>query len=247
VALEDLGERDLRRPVLCLHVLHAALRLLDRTKPTIFFSHAKRDGVPLTTAARGWVNQFLRDFDTYYDTVDLNLDGDIEAQLSSAVSKAIVIVFRSDSFDQRYWCQKEVLWAEANGRPVITVDARWQVEYEPSFINFDSTPVIRIPDGSVTRILLAAFTEATRVALFQARVSMHKSSTRVNVAVVPRCPSLMSLEAASTALKGSAPSPSYIVYPNPALPTVMYRAAQALLQGVNPACHIVSFDEFITS
>ena len=64
----------------------------------------------------------LKGFAAFYDTENLDLDQDIEAQLSAAVATAIIIVLRSEIFDQRYWCQREVIWAEQFGRPVIGVD-----------------------------------------------------------------------------------------------------------------------------
>lgn len=252
LGLEDLDERDLRLPFFLLYALHHSLRLFTAAsedpagKPArLFFSHAKRDGVPLTTAALDWMKR-LKGFEAFYDTKNLDLEGDIEEQLSKAVASAVIIVFRTDIFDQRYWCQKEVLWAEEHGRPVITVDARWQIEHGPSVISFDSTPAVRIPDGSVVRIFTTALVEALRVELFRARVEMHRSGLAIHVETIPRCPSLVSLHKASMDLseRTNGAGDSYIVYPNPALPDLLRTATEGLAQARITGCQVKSLDEF---
>jgi len=252
LGLADLDERDLRLSFLTLYTLHNAIRLLTSglgasltTAPKLFFSHAKRDGVPLTTAAGDWLKR-VRGFEKYYDTQDLDLGGDLTAQLSSAVASAIVVVFRSDAFDDRYWCQKEVLWAEQNARPVIIVDARWQIEHSPSVINFDSMPGVRIPDGSLVRIFTAALTEALRVELFKIRVQSYISGfSSSTVAIIPRSPSVLALAVACADLraKGQGQSVPLIVYPNPSLPQMLLDAANELAEASVPGCRVVSLDE----
>ena len=258
LGLEDLGERDLRLPFLKLYVLHHALRLLtppsaagSRKPVRLFFSHAKRDGVPITTAAKDWMKR-LKGFESFYDTEDLNLEGDIDDQLSKAVAEAVIIVFRTEIFDQRYWCQKEVLWAEQNNRPVTTVDARWQLQHGPSLIVFDTTPAVRIADGSFIRVFAAALREAVRIELFKQRVRIHTLSLQqernAKVVSIPRCPSLVSLHQALGSLRAEMlpdpQAPGYLVYPNPSLPELLRTAATRLAKDSVPTCALLSLDEF---
>jgi hypothetical protein len=263
LGLEDLGERDLRLSFLKLYALHYALRLLtpasddgSRKPVRLFFSHAKRDGVPITTAARDWMKR-LKGFQSFYDTEDLNLEGDIDDQLSKAVAEAVIIVFRTEIFDQRYWCQKEVLWAEQNNRPVTTVDARWQLQHGPSLITFDTTPAVRITDGSFVRVFAAALREAVRIELFKQRVEIHKLSLEqekdAKVVSIPRCPSLVSLyqvlgklraEMHPDAEASPQSSAGYVVYPNPSLPELLRTAATELAKDSVPTCELLSLDEF---
>jgi hypothetical protein len=245
LGLGDLDERDLQVPLLRLYALHTALGLFvpSGEKVELFFSHAKRDGVALATATLAWLNERLKGFSAFYDNKDLDKDGDLDAQLSEAVANAIVVVFRSDVFDQRFWCQKEVIWAEQFGRPVVTVDARWQIEHMPSVINFDSTPVVRIPDGSLIRVLEAALVEGLRVALFRGRVSVLEPMFADTTVAIPRFPSLVSLDAACEQL-ATKRGPSFIVYPNPSLPSRMAEAADALARGRIKDCTVGSLDEY---
>ena len=245
--LGDLDERDLQIPFFILHVMHQAIRLLashgtETASQTLklFFSHAKRDGVPFATSARSWMAR-LHGFSSYYDTENLDLNQNIDTQLESAIANGIVIVFRTEVFDQRYWCRKEVLWAEKHGRPVITVDARWHLQHGPSVISFDAAPAVRVPDGSVLRVFMVALCEAFRVLLFAQRVNLQAEATTWEAVAIPRAPSIVSLRHALLDFaRDASVGRRCIVYPNPALPQEMTEAAQAFAA---PTL-VKSFDEF---
>jgi hypothetical protein len=257
LGLEDLDERDLRLPFLKLYGLHHALRLLTQESGAtshrgihLFFSHAKRDGVPITTAAKDWMKR-LKGFQSYYDAENLDLEGDIDAQLSKAVAEAVIIVFRTEIFDQRYWCQKEVLWAEQNNRPVITVDARWQLQHGPSLITFDTAPAVRISDGSFSLVFEAALREAVSTELFKVRVDIHvlclKGGKDCKVVSISRCPSLVSLHQALIKIRKEVSfhlQSGFVVYPNPSLPALLRTAATELADCVVSNCFVLSLDEF---
>jgi hypothetical protein len=262
LGLEDLNERDVRKELLSLQALNAALLLLSRrgrprvtgegpTKPTLFISHAKRDGVPLALSIGAWLKTFLA-FRFFYDTQDLDLKGDISAQLEQAITGSVLVVLRTEVFEQRYWCQKEIYWAEKHGVPVLAVDGRWSLQHAPSIIVFDSSPSVRIPDGSVVRILMAAMTEALRVGLFRARV--RQTAAWLGLAddvwcTVPRFPSLGSLHSATEVLlqtgkkKAPSPPPYYVLHPNPALPDELRQMTGEMAEARLPGCRVLSLDE----
>ena len=262
LGLDDLDERDLRRDFLALHSLHRALQMLSAAgreakttstkapKTTLFFSHAKRDGVPLSTSLVSWMSR-LKGFKFFYDTISLDLGGDINTQLERAVEGSVVVVLRTEIFDQRYWCQKEVYWAEKHNVPVIAVDARWNVKIAPSVIALDSSPSVRIPDGSLVRILQAAFEEALRVALHRARARLIAAQATISPESwfpISRQPSMVSLESARNfSLRLSQPrrrTPFFVVYPNPPLPDGLRDSAASVCQRLIPKSKLVSLDEF---
>ena len=263
LGLDDLNERDLRCDLLSLHAMNRALHLFAQvandassaapaghSRPKLFISHAKRDGVPLAISIGRWIKD-LGAVDFFYDTKDLDVKGDISAQLEQAVSGSILIVLRTEIFDQRYWCQKEIYWAEKHGVPVLAVDGRWSLQQAPSVIVFDSSPSVRIPDGSMIRILLAAMIEALRVAFLRVRVrqtasAKNLSSTRWTI--IPRFPSLGSLHSATERLKSAASAdtegePVYVFHPNPALPDGLREVAAEMATARLPACRVLSLDE----
>jgi hypothetical protein len=257
IGLDDLDERDLQVPFFVLHLLRTATALLAakkvRTgKPCVFFSHAKRDGVPLARGAKMWLDR-LPGFLGFYDTDDLDLAQDWRAQLSSAVETSILVVFRTEIFDQRYWCRQEVLWADEHRRPLVCVDARWQLQHESSLISFDSSPAVRVPDGSIVRILVAALREAFRVTLFERRVSLVSGAHQGDAKPIPRPPSLVSLASVRREFDQLARSASpgqklnqYIVYPNPAVPDEVRKSVEELVEvnSVHRHLRVRSFDEW---
>jgi hypothetical protein len=263
--LDHLDERDLRRDFLTLHSVHGALRLLadcaapphsasgragtTTEQPTLFFSHAKRDGVPLATSLVSWIKR-LKDFEFFYDTINLDLSSDISAQLEKAIGTSVLVVLRTEVFDQRYWCQEEVFWAEKHGVPVIAVDARWNVKAAPSVVTLDSSPSVRIPDGSLVRILQAALEEALRVALHRARANLLATAAGIapqSWVVLSRHPSLVALESSaktSAAASSKSSDPFVVVYPNPALPDGLRDSATFVLDKLVPNSLLLSLDEF---
>jgi hypothetical protein len=104
-------------------------------------------------------------------------------------------------------------------QPAVTaVDARWQLQHGLSLIAFDTTPAVRITDGSFVRVFASALWEAVRIELFKQRVEIHKLSLaqEKGAKVVSLHPALRALRAevrpdpqASLGL-----SPAYVVYPN---------------------------------
>lgn len=281
LGLDHLDERDLRRDFASLYALHASLRLLARLSAereghdnassppadvTLFFSHAKRDGVPLSSSIVSWIDR-LHEFKFFYDTRNLDLEGDISAQLEQAVSNSVLIVLRTEVFDQRYWCQKEIFWAEKHGVPVISVDARWNLQHAASVITFDSSPSVRIPDGSLVRILAAALSEALRAAFFRARVRLTAQAAGLadgTWTALPRFPSLASLHWAAEKARqhqGHAGrqegekeqqqqlqqqmSPEFlIIHPNPAMPDGIRDVPNEVAAALIPGSRVLSLDEF---
>ncbi|MEZ0276773.1 MAG: hypothetical protein ACAH88_17830, partial [Roseimicrobium sp.] len=258
--LKDLDEKSLRPDLLNLHALDLSLQLVaglnggtpEKKKPRLFLSHAKQDGVPLARTISAWLK--LRNIHLFYDTKDLRNVGsasekDLDAILAKAVSGSIVIALRSEVFDSRYWCQKEVFWAEKHRVPVLVVDARWNIAQRPALIGLDCSPSVRIPDGSITRILLAALKEGLRMALLEARVKLalkQVKEERPDWVVLPRYPSLVSLTSASDVFAECKVNnrKKFIVYPNPAMPALLENCARNAAVKLCEGSHLCSLDEF---
>jgi hypothetical protein len=265
LGLDDLDERDLRRDFVSLHALNCSLRLLagvsdaeegrEGGTPTLFISHAKRDGVPLSTSIVSWITR-LKGFKFFYDTRNLDLKGDISKQLEEAVSNSVLVVLRTEVFDQRYWCQKELFWAEKHGVPVVAVDARWNLQHAPSILTFDCSPSVRIPDGSLTRILIAALAEALRVACFRARVRLTAQGAGLEKrswTALSRFPSLASLHSVAENerkvtddqhQRRQASPGFFIVHSNPAMPDGIREVPNDVAAALIPGSRVLSLDEF---
>ena len=67
------------------------------------------DGLPLAQALRhqiaslGWLPKF-------YDADDLPPGCDWQAELEKNVGASLIVMLRTEEYENRHWCQQEVLW-----------------------------------------------------------------------------------------------------------------------------------------
>jgi hypothetical protein len=242
-----LGEPAGRPPRLAMLALHAARELLAAAvRPTdqepsrlrIFVSHAKLDGLPLAHALRHEIST-MPWLDKFYDVDDIPPGADWQRELELGVSSSVVLMLRTDAYDRRPWCQREVLWAEEYLVPSVLVDARTTLGAPSGGLPFDSSPWVRIPDGNLFRILFAAIREDLRSQLFARRVESMRSNGDLpqgaQILVLGRQPSMSALARVCRILTSGRPashgrqSHSMILYPDPPLRAGLYEAAHALV------------------
>src|SRR5258705_12795777 len=88
-------------------------------------------------------------------------------------------MLRTDEYDNRHWCQQEVLWADEYATPAVLVDARTGLNHPAGVLRFDRVPTVRIPDGNLVRILFLALREGLRFLHFIRRVERMKQRGRL--------------------------------------------------------------------
>lgn len=242
-----LGEPAARPARLAMRVLHSARELLasavrkaegSPSRLRLFVSHAKCDGLPLAHALKHEIST-MPWLDKFYDVDDIPAGADWQKELESGISSSVVLMLRTDAYDSRPWCQREVLWAEEYLVPSVLVDARTVLGAAAGRLPFDSSPWVRIPDGNLFRILFAAIREDLRSLLFARRVeSMHANGDLpqdADVVVLNRQPSMSALArvcrkfAAQQTASGKEQSRAIIVHPDPPLRAGLYEAAHALV------------------
>ena len=114
---------------------------------------------------------------------------------------------------------------------------------------FDSSPSVRIPDGSLVRILIAALSEALRVACFRARVRLTAQGAGLaesSWAALPRFPSLALLHSAKEKVTKQQPPPPcfFIVHANPTMPDDIRDVPSDVAAALIPESCVLSLDEF---
>lgn len=248
VAVDQLAERALRPAFVSLRVLHEARKLLadalggtrDAKFLTLFISHAKMDGLPLAQSLKHLIST-LPWLESFYDARDLAGSTDWELALEEAARSSLLIILRTDSYEQRWWCQKETLWAEETAAPTVLVEARPGLVYPASELPLERMPSVRIPDGNLYRILHAALRENLRYLLFQRRVQEMTisgaipSSTKVVAFSYP--PSMSALLRACQDIKSAK---AIIIYPDPPLRRGLYEASLALVKAAAPKAKLVT-------
>jgi hypothetical protein len=256
--IHELGERAIRPATLALRVVHESRLVLagalQLTSPPgyqpgnlrLFISHAKLDGLPLAHALRHQIQQlgWLRSF---YDADDLPSGCDWQLELERGVGFSLIIMLRTEAYEHRHWCQREVLWAEEYATPAVLVDARVGLHHPAAFLPFDRVPSVRIPDGNLVRILFLALREGLRFLLFMRRVKQMELNgmlpSPVELRIFSYPPGMSALLRACQSLAASskpATTPRMILYPDPPLRAGLYEAARALVATYAPGTHLVT-------
>jgi hypothetical protein len=205
----------------------------DDWRLKLFVSHAKLDGLSVAKSLMGLVGEFAW-LDGFYDARNLDSRGRWEEQLHRAVASSVVIAFRTDAYDHRPYCRKEIRWAEHQGVPIVCVDARHGLVHAPSGLGFELAPSVRIPDGNLVRVLHAALRAGARAQLFRRRIHSLREAGLLPAPDPYLITSTVGLEAIGAAVRAlrSAPEPRWICYPDPVLPQGTLEAAELLAASV---------------
>jgi hypothetical protein len=249
--VHSLGEPAIRPAMLSLRLLHECrIRLAEALSRSLgfdaghlklFISHAKMDGLPLARALKHQITQ-LAWLPKFYDADDLPPGCDWQLELDKNVGASLIVMLRTEEYDNRHWCQQEVLWADEYATPAVLVDARTNLNHPAGILPLDRVPSVRIPDGNLLRIMFLALREGLRFLHFMRRVEEMKLSgvlpSPVELRVFTFQPSMAALLRACRNLASSTTPPTVprlILYPDPPLRAGTYEAADALVVSYGPA------------
>ena len=132
----------------------------ELNKLRIFISHSKKDdnkiGLQRAFEFRDYIRSKTK-LDSFFDANDI-LDGqDFENQIKSnaAGEMSLLVILNSNTYSEREWCQKEVLFAKKKKIPTIAVSLL-DGEVKRSFPYISNIPYIRFNDnwGDVLALLL---------------------------------------------------------------------------------------------
>ena len=132
----------------------------ELNKLRIFISHSKKDdnkiGLQRAFEFRDYIRSKTK-LDSFFDANDI-LDGqDFENQIKSnaAGEMSLLVILNSNTYSEREWCQREVLFAKKNKIPTIAVSLL-DGEVKRSFPYISNIPYIRFNDnwGDVLALLL---------------------------------------------------------------------------------------------
>ena len=186
------------------------------TKLKIFISHSKKDenkiGLTRALEFRDYIRSKTK-LDSFFDASDI-LDGEnFEQQLNAnATSEAsLLVILNSNTYSEREWCQKEVLYAKKSKVPTIAVSLL-DGQVKRSFPYISNIPYIRFNDNwndvliLILRTALDQYCQAEYLENLRADLDVNK---RDSYAVLPFSPEAYSY--VYDELK------SNIIYPEPPL------------------------------
>ena len=133
----------------------------------IFLSHAKdgKNGIRLAQDLKNFIdNSPMRNF---FDTTDIAPGYKFNEEIIGNIKESTVVSIRSDIYSSRYWCQREILCAKEENRPIIAVDILDDFE-DRGFPFASNIPSVHVPVREETikidllRILSATLLETVR-------------------------------------------------------------------------------------
>lgn len=204
----------------------------------IFISHSKSEGLAVAKSLIGLLRQLKGEdqdeasFEYFYDAEHIPQGSYWKEVLKSNARSSVLVVLRTDSYDSRYWCRQEFLWAESNGMPILVVDLRKEQYYDSALLPFDVAPTIRLYDGNLIRVVLHAMSAHLRA------LRIESMTVKERVKVLPHRPSVYSLS--NTVSDGGYDK---IAHPAPKVPQEYRDAVGPILNSSGHETTLVSFDE----
>ena len=149
----------------------------ELTKLKIFISHSKKDenkiGLKCAIKFRDHIRSKTK-LDSFFDASDI-LDGqDFENQIrnNAAGEQSLLVILNSNTYSEREWCQKEVLFAKKNKIPAIAVSLL-DGEVKRSFPYISNIPYIRFNDNWDDVLILILRTALDQYSQAQYLANLH--------------------------------------------------------------------------
>ena len=183
LAITELGETALRAGYLGLLSLQNAWVLVgagSKQPIKLFVSHAKLDGAPIALALKSQIES-LRFLQRFYDAQNILPGERWQQALQEGVQTSVLVVLRTDIYEQRSWCVQELEWAEQFGGPAVVVDLRNSLAMPREALPVAGMSTVKIHDGNLVRILNEAMREALRVRLFERSIQLLEDAGALKV------------------------------------------------------------------
>lgn len=146
---------DLENQNLILSILHEIYRhaLNERAEGLtlgtesaieIFLSHAKDTGcgLALAKALKALIDEGK--FDNFFDANDIGAGKSFDAEILGHIKQSTIVAIHSDIYSSRYWCQREIISAKVEDRPIVAIDLIDEYE-DRRFPNGSNIPCLRVP------------------------------------------------------------------------------------------------------
>lgn len=202
----------------------------------IFLSHAKdgKSGIKLAKDLKNFIdNSSMRNF---FDVTDIAPGYKFDEEIIGHIKESTIIAIHSDIYSSRYWCQREILCAKENNRPIISIDTL--EEYEDRIFPFASNiPCVHvqindeITKGDLLRILSSVLLETVRFFYSELLLKEYKKEGWIepNAEIRSRPPDISDIEKImffdGDEIKYKH---NYIVYPDPPVYTEELNFLRAL-------------------
>ncbi len=188
----------------------------------LFLSHSKHglDGTVIATELRDYGRQHLP-VATFYDSNDIAAGSDFEKEITANVAESAVLVVQTNTYSDREWCRKEILFAKQYGCPVLVVNAV-TVGEERLFPYLGNAPTLRWLFDSDRRCEMAidaALREVLRNVYFREHVETLKTAGLLPATCIQigSAPEMLTYRNLLRSKRCDRTVASVLVYPDPPL------------------------------
>lgn len=134
----------------------------------LFISHAKdnAEGIRLAKALKENIDKM--GINNFFDATDIAKGYQFDEEIVNQIKTSTIIAILSDVYSSRYWCQREIICAKENERPIVAVDILSEYEDRrfPHSMNVPSVHCSideKLEEATFIKILTAALIETIRV------------------------------------------------------------------------------------
>ncbi|WP_218946401.1 TIR domain-containing protein [Acinetobacter sp. YH12134] len=170
-------EEDNKKLLSILHLSHELYRygfqehessgIGSNTSIRLFLSHAKKGGIGeiYAKAIKDFIN--LTNMKEFFDASEISVGYRFDQEIINHIHHSTLIAITTDEYSSRYWCQREILEAKKNNRPIISVNCLKEYE-DRIFPPAANVPCVHItpsevpPKHEILTILVAALIETIR-------------------------------------------------------------------------------------
>lgn len=165
----------------------------------IFLSHAKDNdcGIKIAEELKNWLdNSPMQEF---FDTYSIGKGYKFDEEIEGHIKDSTMLLINSDKYTSRYWCQREILSAKRNERPMLEVDVL-KAGMDRSFPYGANIPVIRIKDADALsdqeklRIMTAVLVETVQFYYTKKKLEGMGNFGYPRIKICCRPPELLDLE-----------------------------------------------------
>ncbi|MDL2268921.1 TIR domain-containing protein [Desulfosarcina sp. OttesenSCG-928-A07] len=138
-----------------------------RSSIKIFLSHAKAGDTGRLHAESIYKFVDATNMSRFFDATDISSGFKFDEEIAIHIQESTLVAIGSDAYSSRYWCQREILYAKENDRPIIAVDClqEYQDRIFPAGANVPCVHVSHeasLSESDILRILVATILETIR-------------------------------------------------------------------------------------
>ncbi|MEA5428270.1 toll/interleukin-1 receptor domain-containing protein [Arcicella lustrica] len=200
-------------------VVNTNTTITPRPPVKLFLSHAKADGEELAISFKNYIENNLK-ANTFFDTNDIADGYDFSDEINRNIDKnTAMIVFLTDAYSTREWCQIEVSTAKRKKCPIVVVH-HIQKQERRSFPYLGNVPTIKwngsfndIIDLAIIQVLVNLFAQK----FLEKHIALYDLEKKYHCHILSNPPELFNYLDILKLRQENTDKPVLVLYPDPPL------------------------------